>query len=153
MIYRVIHMIYFTVFLKIIQPPFITLARVKYKIAFRSAQENIALAITRINDVSYETKIREYLCLSLNTRSERIITQAMLRLKGQLWRARDFLNESERIDYNNIIIVSTRRIVDAVNPFNSQSIIQDLNHLRKIPLAFTFWKILIVEYLSCLTLM
>ncbi|WP_099350096.1 dermonecrotic toxin domain-containing protein [Erwinia amylovora] len=119
-------------------PPFITLARVKYKIAFRSAQENIALAITRINDVSYETKIREYLCLSLNTRSERIITQAMLRLKGQLWRARDFLNESERIDYNNIIIVSTRRIVDAVNPFNSQSIIQDLNHLRKIPLAFTF---------------
>ncbi|WP_168400927.1 dermonecrotic toxin domain-containing protein [Erwinia amylovora] len=119
-------------------PPFITLARVKYKMAFRSAQENIALAITRINNVSYETKIREYLCLSLNTRSERIITQAMLRLKGQLWRARDFLNESERIDYNNIIIVSTRRIVDAVNPFNSQSIIQDQNHLRKIPLAFTF---------------
>ncbi|WP_369012068.1 hypothetical protein SM114_13105 [Erwinia pyrifoliae] len=121
-----------------IVPPFITLARVKYRMAFRSAQENIALAIARISDVSYENKIREYLSLSLNTQNKKILTEAIFRLKTQLWRTRDFLNESERNNYNNIIIVSTRRITDARNPFNSISIIQDQNHLRTIPLAFTF---------------
>lgn len=119
-------------------PPYITLARTKYRMAFRSAQENIALAISRISDLSYEKEIKGYLALSLNTRSEKILSEALLRLKGQLWRARDFLSTSEINAYNNIVIVSTRRIVDALNPFNSRSTIADQNVLRKIPLAFTY---------------
>ncbi|CAO95854.1 dermonecrotic toxin domain-containing protein [Erwinia tasmaniensis] len=119
-------------------PPYITLARTKYRMAFRSAQENIALAISRISDLSYEHEIKGYLALSLNTRSEKILSEALLRLKGQLGRARDFLSTSEINAYNNIVIVSTRRIVDVLNPFNSHSTIADQNVLRKIPLAFTY---------------
>lgn len=119
-------------------PPYITLARTKYRMAFRSAQENIALAISHISDLSYEKEIKGYLALSLNTRSEKILGEALLRLKEQLWRARDFLSTSELNAYNNIVIVSTRRIVDALNPFNSHSTIEDQDTLRKMPLAFTY---------------
>nr|CBX81739.1 Dermonecrotic toxin (DNT) (PMT) (Mitogenic toxin) [Erwinia amylovora ATCC BAA-2158] len=118
-------------------PRYIELARIKYQMAFRSAQENIAMAITKINDISYENKIKEYLSQSLNTRNERILSEAMLRFKVQLWRVRDFLNETERRNYDNIVIVSTERTVSARNPYISRSTILNQDHLRDIPLAFT----------------
>ncbi|CCG88250.1 dermonecrotic toxin domain-containing protein [Erwinia piriflorinigrans] len=119
-------------------PSYIKLARKKYRVAFASAKENLAIAISRVHDISYEKEIKEYLAMSLNSHNDKTLSEAIFRLKEQLRLARDFLSESEIKEYDNIVIVSTRRITDEFAPVHSRSRIEDQNHLKRIPLAFTF---------------
>ncbi|MGP3594128.1 putative adhesin [Vagococcus sp. WN89Y] len=100
------------------------------------AKTSINKALSKINNKTYNTRIRDYLSYAFDTTNDEVLKEVTERLRLMIRRVHDFLDESGDMDYSNFAIVSTRQTADEHIPGIWHSTIDNKHYRSTLPSAF-----------------
>lgn len=118
-------------------PQYLIEPRVQLRSNISKAKQTLETALLKLNDEDYDLAVRKYLDEAFeNYDYGDIAEEVVKRLKINISRAREFIEESSQTNYNNIALVSSRQIANPDVPGSYRSVVPETVRAR-LPKIFT----------------